>query len=375
MKTSHINLILVLLAIGMLIGGYYLLYQPEKDKEARLNTEINSLQQRYDELKEMEAHRDEYVAETENLKRQFEEELLKYAPDLYQENAVMYLKATEEYFEDWTNVSVGLPHPEPFYTLGAGASDANTGEIATGNEQSQEVQNYVCEKVSYPITFTAKYDEIKDYLDYVAAYKYRLNIETVNMSYNPETEICSGNIVLNSYAITGPGRTADVPSVNQPKGVENLFLGGEGAPAADSSPYTADNGEAIVSAHNIVMLLNNAKNDAADGVIIAASESDEKTYVSYAGNDVTDVKISVYAQDGKNFVKYEIGDKSYETEVLTNDVTIYVKSSDRVDSDDTNGVKVSVDNSTTIPVYFKVVDDSTAGRFSLGSKSGTVKVY
>ena len=70
MKTSHINLILVLLAIGMLIGGYYLLYQPEKDKEARLNTEINSLQQRYDELKEMEAHRDEYVAETENLKKQ-----------------------------------------------------------------------------------------------------------------------------------------------------------------------------------------------------------------------------------------------------------------------------------------------------------------
>lgn len=80
-------------------------------------------------------------------------------------------------------------------------------------------------------------------------------------------------------------------------------------------------------------------------------------------------------RDGKNFVKYEIGDKSYETEILTNDVTVYVKSSDRVDSDDTNGVKVSVDNSTTIPVYFKVVDDSTAGRFSLGSKSGTVKVY
>ena len=375
MKTGQINLILCLLAIGLGIAAWYLLYQPEKDKEARLTTEVNSLQQRYDELKAMEAHRDEYVAETENLKKQFLEELAKYAPDLNQENAVMYLKGTEEYFEDWTNVSVGLPHPEPFYTLGAGASTANTGDIATGNETAQQDQSYVCEKVSYPITFTAKYDEIKDYLDYVAAYKYRLNIDSVVMSYNPETEICTGNIILNSYAITGPGRDADVPSVNQPKGVENLFVGGEGAPAADSSPYTADNGEAIVTKHNIVMLLNNAKNDAADGVIVAASETDEKTYVSYAGNDVTDVKISVYAQDDKNFVKYEIGDKSYETEVLTNDVCIYVKSSERVDSDDSNGVKVSVDNTTTIPVYFKVVDDSTAGRFTLGSKSGTVKVY
>lgn len=374
MKTSHINILLVFLAVILCIAGYYFLYQPEKDKEAQLTTEINSLQQRYDELKEMEAHREEYVAKTEELKRQFEEELVKYAPDLYQENAVMYLKGTEEYFEEWTNVSVGLPHPEPFYTLGASAP-AETGDIATGNQASQEDQSYVCEKVSYPITFTCKYQEIKDYLDYVAAYKYRLNIDSVTMSYNPETEIVSGAIVLNSYAITGPGRNADVPSLNQPKGVENLFLGGEGAPAADASPYTADNGEAIVSAHNIVMLLNSAKNDAADGVIIAASESDEKTYVSYSGNDVTDVKISVYSQDDKNFVKYEIGDKSYETEILTNDVTIYVKSSDRVDSEDSNGVKVSVDNSTTIPVYFKVVDDSTAGRFSLGSKSGTVKVY
>ena len=374
MKTSHINILLVFLAAILCIAGYYFLYQPEKDKEAQLTTEINSLQQRYDELKEMEAHREEYVAKTEELKRQFEEELVKYAPDLNQENAVMYLKGTEEYFEEWTNISVGLPHPEPFYTLGASAP-AETGDIATGNQASQEDQSYVCEKVSYPITFTCKYQEIKDYLDYVAAYKYRLNIDSVTMSYNPETEIVSGAIVLNSYAITGPGRNADVPSLNQPKGVENIFLGGEGAPAADSSPYTADNGEAIVSAHNIVMLLNSAKNDAADGVIIAASESDEKTYVSYSGNDVTDVKISVYSQDDKNFVKYEIGDKSYETEILTNDVTIYVKSSDRVDSEDSNGVKVSVDNSTTIPVYFKVVDDSTAGRFSLGSKSGTVKVY
>ena len=374
MKTSHINILLVFLAVILCIAGYYFLYQPEKDKEAQLTTEINSLQQRYDELKEMEAHREEYVAKTEELKRQFEEELVKYAPDLNQENAVMYLKGTEEYFEDWTNVSVGLPHPATFYTLGASAP-AETGDISTGNEAPQPEQNYVCQKVSYPINFTCKYQEIKDYLDYVAAYKYRLNIESVNMSYNPETEIVSGAIVLNSYAITGPGRNPDVPSLNQPKGVENLFLGGEGAPAADSSPYTADNGEAIVSAHNIVMLLNSAKNDAADGVIIAASESDEKTYVSYSGNDVTDVKISVYSQDDKNFVKYEIGDKSYETEILTNDVTIYVKSSERVDSEDSNGVKVSVDNSTTIPVYFKVVDDSTAGRFSLGSKSGTVKVY
>ena len=373
MKTRDLNIILCLLAVGILIAGYYLLYRPEKDKEARLTTEINELQARYDELKAMEAHRDEYVAETEALKKQFDEEVAKYAPDLNQENTIIYLKGTEEYYETFKNITVGLPYPETFYTLGSSAPE--TGDIATeGSNNNAGSEPYVCEKCTYPITFSASYDEIKDYLDYVAEYKYRMNIESITMSYNPETELCAGTIALNSFAITGPDRKPDVPSVDQPLGVENIFVG-EGAPTADSSKYAEDNGDSIIGEHNLVMLLNNAANDAASGVIVASNESDEKTYVTYEGNDVTDVKVSIYSDAGKNFVKYEIGGKSSETEILTDDFTIYVKSSERVDSDDKNGVKVLIDNTSTLSVFIKVVDDGTAGRFKLGSKTGTVKVY
>ena len=86
--------------------------------------------------------------------------------------------------------------------------------------------------------------------------------------------------------------------------------------------------------------------------------------------------IDVYEKDGKNYVSYAIGSNKFEKEVTSNDVKVYVKSSARVNADDTNGVNVKLTNSTTLPVYFKVVDDDASNpRFVLGETSGGVKVY
>ncbi len=203
-----------------------------------------------------------------------------------------------------------------------------------------------------------------------------MNISSISMSYNEDEEELNGSIALNGYAVSGPNRVPDEPTLNQPTGEDNIFIGGEGAPVSDSSKYSEDDGAAIVSSHNLVMLLNNAKNDTASGVIVAASENDEKTYVTSESNDVADVTVEIYSSDDKNFIKYSIGSKSYETEVITEDVTIYVKSSERVDSDDKNGVNVKISNTSVLPVYIKVADDdSSSPRFKLGEKSGTVKVY
>ena len=374
MKTRDLNIILCLLAIGILIAGYYLLYRPEKDKEARLTSEINELQARYDDLKAKEAHRDEYVAETAELKKQFEEELTKYPADLNQETTIMFLKGTEEKYDTWKNVSVGLPKETVFYTLGKAPE---TADVAVGEEGAASgSEPYVCTTAQYPIVFKGSYDQLQEYVDYIAAYKYRMNISSITMSYNEEEEELNGTIALNGYAVSGPDRVPDEPTLNQPTGEDNLFLGGEGAPVSDSSKYSEDDGAAIVSSHNLVMLLNNAKNDTASGVIVASSENDEKTYVTSESNDVADVTIEIYSTDDKNFIKYSIGSKNYETEVLTDDVTIYVKSSERVDSDDKNGVNVKISNTSVLPVYIKVADDdSSSPRFKLGEKSGTVKVY
>ena len=124
------------------------------------------------------------------------------------------------------------------------------------------------------------------------------------------------------------------------------------------------------------MLLNNANNDTNSGIIVAASEASDSTYVTSSDNEVVDVDISITEEDGKKYMTYAIGSNEKRVEITSSDVTIYVKSSARVDSKDTNGVNVSVANDTDLSVYFKVVDDdSSEPRFNLSKKAGVVKVY
>ena len=134
--------------------------------------------------------------------------------------------------------------------------------------------------------------------------------------------------------------------------------------------------QTLVSNHNLVILLNNANNDTSSGIIVASSESDEGTYVTSAANSVQNLSIDITEEDGKKYVTYSIGADSKKAEILSSDLTIYVKSSARVDSEDKNGVDVSVSNNTDLGVYVKVADDdSSSPRFNVKSKTGTVKVY
>ena len=238
MKKSDLIALMLLVTVLCGIGAYYFGYRGCKPRMDELDNEIAELQARYDDLKAKEAKRDWYIEETKRLKQEFEDELTIYPADLNQESTVIYLKGTEEMYDTFKNITVGLPMEAAFYTIGASATANETGDIVA-NDNQVATEPYVCTKCEYPINFTASYEQLKDYLDYVAEYKYRMNISQINMSYDPDTELLIGSLALDAYAISGPDRVPDVPVVDeQPQGVDNMFLGGEGAVvSADASKY------------------------------------------------------------------------------------------------------------------------------------------
>lgn len=372
MTNSNLKILLVLVAIGAIVASVFLVAKPKYDSCKVLESEVNELQARYDDLCAKEAQKDQLIAETEEFNRQFDEELVNYPADLNQESFVMFLKGTEE-AQDFNNVAVGLPKPTTFYVLGEGA--AAEGAAAVDAEED----SYIVETTGYTISYEGSYEGLKEYLDYVANYKYRINLSTLNIAYDQEAEDpkkeCQGAVTLNAYSISGPDRTPDKPTVDVKEGKDVIFEDITGGSRASTS-FDSDEGASILTNHTLVINLANANSDTSSGIIVASNESDEATYVTSSANSVENLAITIEERDGKNYVKYALGSKSYETEVSSSNVTIYVKSSSRVDSDDKNGVNVSVDNTTGLSVYFKVVDDDTSNpRFALGSKSGTVKVY
>ncbi len=376
MSDSNKKILLVLLGIALLVLSIVFVVRPKKESIDSLNAEIATLQARYDDLCAKELQKDQLIAETAEFNKHFDEEITKYAKDLDQENTVMFLKDVEEQI-DFANLAITMPEVTNYYLLGQGAVEANEVLEAEDLEDS-----YVVTADTYSISFSGTYEGVKEYLDYILNYKYRMACESINIAYAEDAEApiaeCTGTVVVNAYAVESNDRKHDVPSVDVEEGKENIFaVEGTALPAsAGSSSHDSGNGDDIVANHNVVMFLNDAANDAASGIIIASDESKEDTYVTSSENKVETVDISITSEEGKNYITYKLGSKSYKSEVTSADVTVYVKSSSRTGDDDKNGVDVKLTNDTDLSVYFKVVgDDSSNPRFKLSQKSGNVKEY
>lgn len=387
MKKSDIKILLVLAGVIAVALSIFLYARPKKEEIDSLNAQTAQLTAQYNDLQSKVDKEDEIKAETEQYNKDFEDVLKDYPADLNQESTVMFLKGVEDENE-FSHENVTLPTDTEYYVLGSGAvsGDASVStEPAVSTDASASSgsdDQYIVIKDAYEVDYKGTYEGLKSYLAYIADYKYRMTISEIEINYeaNAEdpTKVINGNLVLNGYAISGPDRTPDEPNVNVPEGKKNIFADGNTATSSSkaSTSYDADGAAEIITNHDLVVLLENAGNDTNSGIIIAASEADSSSYVTSSENAVSDLNVDVYEKDGKNYVSYAIGSNKFEKEVTSNDVKVYVKSSARVNADDTNGVNVKLTNSTTLPVYFKVVDDDASNpRFVLGETSGGVKVY
>jgi Tfp pilus assembly protein PilO len=352
MTQTNIKVILVLLSVLALGGVYMYIFKGNMDDKKSIEAETETLETRLADLRAKEVNRDEYLAETDEYYAAVEDIIADYPATLDQELTVMFFKGIAEKYEDQFDVSsIGLGTPSLFYTLGD--------------------SGYNCYSAAFPISYTGGYESVQDFLQYIADYQYRMNIDTISISYDSENDVCSGSINLDAYCVSGEDREADTVDVDVPTGVENLFIGGEGAAKNTNYAYDDDEGASIATSNDIKVTIVNANNDAGDGIIVSGGDED----VTSAENSVEKLELSIYEEDGKTYAKYAIGDDESTVEITGSDVKIYVSSSDRVDTDDKNGVKLTVDNKTSLPVFVKVDGDDDAGRFTLGSKSGTVKVY
>lgn len=357
MSKSNIKILLTLLAVAIVGLVYLYVFNPNMEDKKSIEAENETLQTKLDDLLDKQKYRDQYEKETQEYYAAFDEILAYYPANLDQELSVMFMKGIEDAHPDKFDIStVGLGAPTEFYTIGS--TD----------------DGYVCYEAAFPITYTGTYQSIKDVLDYVAEYKYRMNVSSVNIAYDTENDVATGAISMNAYFIAGGDREKDTVNIDVNEGVENLFMGGADAAATGQSyAYDADNGASIASNNDIKMTLTNANNDSGAGIVVSGTGAEEVT--STENKEVT-VTVRIYKDGDKTYAAYKIGDDEKTMEVKSADLKIYVASSERVDADDNNGVKLVVNNETDMNVFVKVADDDAkTPRFKKGSSNGTVKVY
>ncbi len=406
MKDSEKTLLIVLAGIAVAVLSFLYVIKPNYEETQALKAECTQLQDRLTLLQQKEARRDEYLAGIEEYEAAFEEQMKNFAPDLNQEVTIMFLEGIKDNNE-FDISALGLGKPEQFYTLGNAGADttlaatdpaiATTDAAATTTEATAETTTdaaltenavaeesaYECYRASFPIAYSGSYDSLKDVIRYVNEYEDRMTINSIDIAYAGDKDEYSGNIELKIYSIQGPDRPETAMELNEIEtGAENIFKGegGSGSSSATEgmTKYDENDGAAIESSYDFYAMLNAASSDVSAKVVGQNGAGKEASVISNSDNDVTTLTFDFYEKDGKNYCKYTLGGSvSYEAEVTSaEDIKLLLQSSARKNDDDKVGLKVTIRNTTKLPVYVKVAgDDSVSPRIDVVSKSGAVKVY
>jgi hypothetical protein len=402
LKDSEKALILGLVGAIILVVAIMYVARPNWESTQALNSEAEQLQARLADLQLKEADRDEYLAKTEEYNKGFDEILESFPSDLNQEITIMFMQGIKD-DNDFDIASLGLGEKESFYTLGLNGGDASlegdaaatdtaeatteaTTEAATDGtlEEGEYVDTsaYNCYKAAFPISYTGTYDALKDVIAYVDTYQDRMTVDSVDISYDAENDVYSGSMQLTCYSIESDSRPERQLELNDVQiGVDNIFQGGSGSGSGSSdsslNKYDDNDGASIESNYDFYAMLNPATSDVSAKVVGQNGTGKESSVISNSDDSVSTLSFEFYEKDGKNYCKYTLDTTSYEAEVTSaEDVKLLLQSSSRKDDNDNVGIRVTINNTTSLPVYVKVSDDdATSPRVTVASKTGSVKVY
>ncbi len=397
-------LIMVIIGVAIMLLGIIYIAKPNYESAQSIAAENVTLQARLDELNEKQSHREETLAETAEYEEEYDTILNSFPADLNQEIIIMFLEGIHDSNEmNWQSVSMG--REEQFYALGSGGADASiatddtadTSTEASTEEASSEEQTtdaaatdgtattstgLQCYRAIFPIAYAGSYESLKNVVNYVDTNSDRMTINSIDIAYDETNDVYTGNMELYCYAVKGEDRPERSVELNEIQtGVDNLFNTGYVEGAADTeglNAYDENEGSAIETNYDFYAMLNPATSDVSAKVVGQNGSGKDATVISDSSEGVSVLTYDFYENAGKVYCKYTLDNKkSYEAEVTSaEDVKVLLKSSAKKDSDDKVGVRVTINNTTSLPVYVKVSgDDSVSPRVTIAGTSGSVKVY
>lgn len=371
------KLLCVLGAIIIIFCAYYFGFRTINNSNDDVEEQISELQVEYNSLKLMLANADKYESDTGMYEEMYDVILDKYDSGFSQEASILFLKEIQDRTGAWIN-QVGLAQTENIYTF---------GEVTTSNPYAEEgskvySSDYVGYKTTLSLTYQATYEQFKDMVTFINSYKYKCTIDNISMQYAPETDVVSGSLTLTQYAVTG----SDRPYNNVNTG---LILAGTGnifnsEIFSGSTNINMENGEYIISDYDYYFSLQSSDSDMDSVVFGPKNDSAGSSTLSSDSDDVQDVYVHFFGEEGEYYVQYQIGDIQYPATAYDDgqlflpgdELTMLVISSKRSGNDDKSGASVTIDNDTDMTLKIKVAnEDSGNPRFVLKDYTGDVVVY
>ncbi|MBO4905249.1 MAG: hypothetical protein J5367_08510 [Lachnospiraceae bacterium] len=411
------KLLVYLGALIILAASYFLVGRPFLDKIDRLSDEKMQLTQELDEKRRAFENKEVYERGIEEGATKIHAIMDQFPEDNTDEKSIMFVSHAEADIPIWFNQvkfaeetkmminGQEIEDNESMSDAEASAeqeavaaaegenTDASASEVPNVKSVSENsgISELMYRDTEIGLSFEAQYDGFKNLLAYIRDYEDRMVIKDIDVSYNDEGGIVSGNLVLSQYAILGPGR--ELPEVETDVdnlGTENIFQNRDyGGSIIDLLADIASDflnrlmgglsEEALDEFGTDYFVKVNAVTDNTSGKTIGrADDLTESTYITSSSNKKEDVTFKVTGSGGSYSVNYKVGKNEYtDTIDKASDSKLYLRivSSARMGGDDESAVVLHVVNESDIPVVVNIEGDDTSNpRVDIREKVGNVSV-
>lgn len=372
------NLLLILAVIAAFCLPLVLLVQPAMNKCEALTREISELQSRKSYLDQIVAAGSTYQEEAENIAVKKEELMNRFPSDIPQEASLLFMDNTEKkipvslyqvgFGEDVAMQMTSAPTQEAIDQVEADTGDVTDDSVyADTTSQTAVTSGLTGISTSTDFSYTAGYEEFKEFLDYIENYNDRMVITSLTASYAMDMNQVNGNFTLIQYALKGEDRNP--VSFLEPEmiqGTNNIFTQASGV----------FNEETNQSAQFFLML---NQPDADDEAFIMGQMSDvaEKTYLVNDENKLQKAAIEFEGTNGEYTAYYSVGKEKTVKEGIPftadGQIGFEILSSERADDKDKVSVQVDIVNNTDTIVYLSVQnDDEENPRVTIKGKTGDI---
>ena len=372
------NLLLILAVIAAFCLPLVLLVQPAMNKCEALTREISELQSRKSYLDQIVAACSTYQEEAENIAVKKEELMNRFPSDIPQEASLLFMDNTEKklpislyqvgFGEDVAMQMTSAPTQEAIDQVEADTGDVTDDSVyADTTSQTAVTSGLTGISTSTDFSYTAGYEEFKEFLDYIENYNDRMVITSLTASYAMDMNQVNGNFTLIQYALKGEDRNP--VSFLEPEmiqGTNNIFTQASGV----------FNEETNQSAQFFLML---NQPDADDEAFIMGQMSDvaEETYLVNDENKLQKAAIEFEGTNGEYTAYYSVGKEKTVKEGIPftadGQIGFEILSSERADDKDKVSVQVDIVNNTDTIVYLSVQnDDEENPRVTIKGKTGDI---
>lgn len=207
------KLILFVLFAAIIALPIFLFIRPKNNQIKDMDAELESLNERYNYLKDLSDKQETYEQEIVRLNKERDGMILEFASDIKQENTVMMLRGIEL-------------SENPVITDSVDFGENTEEEVTEGSfdANGNYVEGLTAVKTQTQVVYHAPYTSIRPLLDYMFNYKDKMGISSFTMEVDPTTNFIKGTYVLDQYAITGTGKeTQDIAIPSIPHGTDRLF--------------------------------------------------------------------------------------------------------------------------------------------------------